>query len=94
MPGGAAAVVAGAEGSATITALKAGGSAKVEADLPQTLKDDKFFFIEDFGKTGVYADGQLNVDVLILVLLFGFSIFLSTKLNAPKLPDLKHIDFV
>lgn len=79
------------DGSAIITAIKAGGSAKVQANLPQTLKNDSFFFINDFGDTGVFnkATGKLNIDILILVALFGISIWLSSKLNAPKLPELK-----
>ena len=79
------------DGSATVTATKAGGSAKVQANLPQTLKDDSFFFIKDFGDTGVFnkQTGKLNIDILILVALFGISIWLSSKLNAPKLPETK-----
>lgn len=79
------------EGSAVIKGIKAGGSAKVEADLPQSLKDDSFFFIKDFGATGVFdkVSGKINFDILILVLLFGLSIWMSSKMNAPKLPDPK-----
>lgn len=79
------------DGSATITGLKAGANVKVEAYLPQTLKDDSFFFIKDFGATGVFdkATGKLHIDILILVLLFGLSIWLSSRLNTPKLPDPK-----
>lgn len=83
-------IVDNPDGTATITANKV-GSTKVEADLPQALKDDSFLFIKDFGTTGVFnkETGSLNIDVLILVLLFGFSIWLSSRLNAPKTPDLK-----
>lgn len=79
------------DGSATITAIKAGGSTKLEADLPKTLQNDCFFFICDFGDMGVFnkKTNKLNIDILILVALFGLSIWLSTKLNSPKLPDLK-----
>ena len=79
------------DGSATITAVKPGGSAKLEGALPQTLKNDSFFFIKDFGTTGVYnkTTGKLNLDILILVILFGFSVWLSSKLNSPQLPALK-----
>ena len=79
------------DGSATIKALKAGGNAKIEAELPQTLKDDSFLFIHDFGDTGVFdkKTNKINIDILILVALFGLSIWLSSKLNAPKLPELK-----
>jgi len=79
------------DGSATITALKPGGSAKLEGALPQTLKNDSFFFIKDFGTSGVYnkATGKLNFDILVLVILFGFSVWLSSKLNSPQLPALK-----
>ncbi len=79
------------DGSATVKAVKAGGTAKVEADLPQTLKDDSFLFIDDFGDTGIFNKeaNKINVDILILVALFGLSIWLSSALNAPKLPPLK-----
>ena len=79
------------DGSATVLAAKAGATAKIEANLPQTLKDDSFFFIKDFGATGIFDKntGTFHFDILILVLLFGFSIWLSTKLNAPKHVELK-----
>ncbi len=79
------------DGSCLIKALKAGGTAKVEVDLPQTLKGDSFFFIKDFGTTGLYdkVRGALNYDILILVALFGISVYLSSALNTPKLPPLK-----
>ncbi|MDA1020626.1 MAG: membrane protein insertase YidC [Cyanobacteria bacterium] len=82
---------ANTDGSAVITAKTAGGSAKLEAKLPQSLKNDSFFFIKDFGDTGVFnkKTGTLNIDILILVALFGISIWLSSKLNAPKLAETK-----
>lgn len=78
-------------GTAEVTALKAGGKAKLEALLPKTIEHDHFFFIEDLGATGVMnpSSKKLNYDILILVLLFGISIWLSTKLNAPKTAPLK-----
>lgn len=74
------------DGSATVKALQQ-GSVKIQAVLPATLKNDSFFFISDFGDTGVFDphSGKLNIDILILVILFGLSIWLSTKLNAPKI---------
>lgn len=80
-----------ADGTALIKAVKAGGSAKVQAELPKTLEHDSFFFIEDLGKTGAFDSKtkSLNFDIIILVLLFGFSIWISSKLNAPKLPPAK-----
>jgi YidC/Oxa1 family membrane protein insertase len=85
------AVDAKSDGNALIKALKAGGSAKVQAELPKTLEHDSFFFIEDLGKTGAFDSKKksLNIDIIILVILFGISVWLSTKLNAPKLPPLK-----
>jgi YidC/Oxa1 family membrane protein insertase len=84
-------LVVNEDGSATITALKPGGSVKLEGALPQTLKNDSFFFIKDFGTTGVYnkTTGKLNFDILVLVILFGFSVWLSSKLNSPQLPAVK-----
>lgn len=78
------------DGTATITAVGP-GSAKVQALLPSTVEGDHFFFIEDFGNTGVYdgEKGKINYDILILVLLFGISIWASGKLNAPPKPNLK-----
>ena len=79
------------DGTATISALKAGGKAKVQAKLPAKLVGDHFLFIKDFSTSGVFdsVTGKLNIDILILVLLFGFSIFLSSRLNAPKSKPLK-----
>lgn len=79
------------DGSVSILAKAAGTNTKLQANLPQTLKGDSFFFISDFGDTGVFnkATGKINIDILILVALFGISIWLSSKLNAPKLPDPK-----
>ncbi len=84
-------LVVNEDATATITALRAGGSAKIQADLPQSLKDDSFLFIKDFGDTGVFdkVNKRINYDILILVALFGVSVWLSSKLNAPKLPPLK-----
>ncbi len=80
-----------ADGSAEIKALQAGGKAKVEANLPKTITHDHFLFISDLGNTGVMnkTSKKINYDIVILVLLFGFSIFLSTRLNAPKQTALK-----
>ena len=77
------------DGRAKITALKAGGNAKVQAYLPASHQSESFFFIKDFGTMGVYDSkkGIIHFDVLILVALFGFSVWLSTYLNAPKLPE-------
>jgi YidC/Oxa1 family membrane protein insertase len=74
------------DGTATVTALQP-GSLKIEALLPATLKNDTFFFIEDFGDTGILdaKTGKLNLDILILVAVFGLSIWLSSKLNSPKI---------
>jgi YidC/Oxa1 family membrane protein insertase len=79
------------DGSAKITALAAGTKAKVEANLPKTIVHDSFFFISDLGDTGVMdkKKKRVNYDIVILVLLFGISIWLSTKLNAPKVQPLK-----
>lgn len=80
-----------ADGRAEVIATKSGGSAKIQAELPSTLKSDSFFFIKDFGHAGVFdkSNGQINVDILILVILFGLSIWLSSSLNTPKLPEPK-----
>ena len=78
------------DGSAKVIA-KAKGSAKVQANLPAALAQKGFLFIKDFGNTGLFnkADGGINFDILILVILFGFSVWLSSKLNAPPIPRLK-----
>lgn len=76
-------------GTAKVIAKKAGGSAKVQAHLPAKLEGDSFLFIKDFGVTGAYNSktGTINYEILILVALFGLSIWMSSRLNAPKLPD-------
>lgn len=77
------------DGSATVTAISP-GSAKVQAKLPATLRNDHFFFIDDFGASGVFdKNGNFNLGVFILVSIFAASIWLSSKLNAPKLPETK-----
>lgn len=78
------------DGSALIKALSV-GSAKVQALLPASIRGDRFFFISDFGNTGVFKKdgGGINIDIIILVILFGISIALSSKLNAPALPPAK-----
>lgn len=77
-------------GTAKIIALNP-GSAKVEALLPATLKGDSFFFISDFGDMGAFdkKTGKINFDIIILVILFGLSMWLSASLNAPKPQALK-----
>ena len=74
------------DGTAKISALKAGSSTKVQALLPKTTEHDQFFFISDLGTTGVMnkTDKKVNYDIVILVLLFGISIWMSSSLNAPK----------
>lgn len=76
---------------AQIKAVKAGSKAKLQALLPKTIQHDSFFFISDLGDTGVMdkKSKKVNYDIVILVLLFGISIWLSTKLNAPKTAPLK-----
>lgn len=83
--------VSKADGTATIKALKAGEKAKLQALLPKTTEHDTFFFISDLGDTGVMdkETKRVNYDIVILVILFGISIWLSTKLNAPKPVELK-----
>lgn len=78
------------EGKVLVKAISP-GSVKVQAVLPSSVKGDSFFFIQDFGNSGVFnkQTGGINIDVLILLILFGLSIFLSSKLNAPKLPPRK-----
>lgn len=76
------------DGHAKIFAKKA-GSAKVQALLPALSKKDNFFFVE-LGNSGVFnKNGGINFDIIALVLLFGLSIWLSSKMNAPKLPEPK-----
>ena len=75
-------------GKAKVIALSE-GSQKVQALVPRSVKGDHFFFIDDLGKTGIFSPAGLNYDVLILVLLFGLSIWASSALNAPKQVKLK-----
>jgi YidC/Oxa1 family membrane protein insertase len=77
-------LIPSADGTAKIIA-KETGKAKVQAILPGSVKDS-FLFVENLGETGVYdkVKSELNIDILILVLLFGTSIWLSSRLNTPK----------
>jgi len=78
-------------GNLMIHAQKAGAKVRLQALLPKTITNDSFLFISDLGDTGVFnkKTNSLNIDIVILVLLFGISIWLSTKLNAPKTVPLK-----
>lgn len=74
-----------------IQGLKAGVNHKLQAVLPRTLKNDGFLLIKDFGDTGVVDSKtkKINWDIFVLVVLFGISVWLSSKLNSPNLPSPK-----
>ncbi len=76
-------------GTALVRAVSP-GSAKVQALLPAMSRNDQFFFIR-VGNQGVFnkKTGAINFDIIILVLLFGISIWMSSALNTPKLPPAK-----
>lgn len=67
------------------------GEFHVQAIVPGIAKAEPFGFINSLGKTARGADllKPQNIDAIILILLFGFTMFLSQKftVTSPKVPD-------
>lgn len=64
------------------------GRVFLNAILPATSAHDKFLFISGLGKTGAIdpITKKINFDVVILVILFGLTIWLSGKVTAKSTP--------
>jgi len=68
----------------TITALEP-GDATIQVTVPGIAANTGFLFIEKLGRVGVTgADGNINFDILIMVLLFGIGTYLSQQLTASQ----------
>ena len=68
----------------TITALEP-GDATVKVTIPGIAANTGFLFIEKLGRVGVTGeDGNINFDILIMVLLFGLGTYFSQQLTASQ----------
>ncbi|MGL5942758.1 MAG: membrane protein insertase YidC [Waterburya sp.] len=66
----------------TITALEP-GEATIQVTVPGIAADTGFLFIEKLGRVGVTnEEGNINFDILIMVLLFGVGMYVSQQLTA------------
>lgn len=75
------------DNTATVKAKKP-GQIYLSAVLPGSSEKENFLFISELGKTGAFdqATGKLNLDVIILVFLFGLTIWLSGKVTSYSSP--------
>jgi YidC/Oxa1 family membrane protein insertase len=65
----------------TITALEP-GEATIQVTVPGIAADTGFLFIEKLGRVGVTNEnGNINFDILIMVLLFGVGMYVSQQLT-------------
>ncbi len=64
------------------------GRIYLNAVLPASSEKDKFLFISGLGKTGAVnpVNGKMNIDVIILVILFSMTIWLSGKVTSKSAP--------
>lgn len=78
----------GAVGDTTIVEAKKPGKFYLNAILPAPSAREPFLFISGLGKTGPIdrENDKLNFDVIILVLLFTWTIWLSGKVTAKYSP--------
>lgn len=67
------------------------GDYVVEAKVPAIAKNESFLFINSLGKVakGMELIDPKNLDTIILIMLFGVTMFLSQKftVSAPKVPE-------
>jgi len=74
------------EADGTIEALSA-GDATVEGVIPGLATNTGFLFIKALGQVGVTgADGSINWDILIMILLFGLSLYVNQELSGSSAP--------
>ena len=68
----------------TITALEP-GEATIQATVPGIAADTGFLFIEKLGRVGVTGEnGEINFDILTMVLLFGIGTYLSQQMSGAQ----------
>ena len=68
----------------TVTALEP-GDATIQVTIPGIAANTGFLFIEKLGRVGVTGeDGNINFDILIMVLLFGLGTYFSQQLTASQ----------
>ena len=65
----------------TIEALEA-GSATIQGTIPGIAANEGFLFIKALGRVGaVGSDGNINWDILIMVLFFGISLYVNQQIS-------------
>ena len=68
----------------TITALEP-GDATIQVTIPGIAANTGFLFIEKLGRVGVTGEnGNINFDILIMVILFGIGTYFSQQLTASQ----------
>ena len=68
----------------TITALEP-GEATVQVTVPGIAANTGFFFIEKLGRVGVTDEnGNINFDILAMVLLFGVGIYINQQMSGAQ----------
>ena len=68
----------------TITALEP-GDATVQVTVPGIAANTGFFFIEKLGKVGVTDEnGNINFDILAMVLMFGVGIYVNQQMSGAQ----------
>ena len=68
----------------TITALES-GDATIQVTVPGIAANTGFLFIEKLGRVGVTDDnGNINFDILAMVLLFGVGIYVNQQMSGAQ----------
>jgi YidC/Oxa1 family membrane protein insertase len=68
----------------TITALES-GDATIQVTVPGIAANTGFLFIEKLGRVGVTGEnGEINFDILIMVLLFGVGMYITQQMNGAQ----------
>ena len=68
----------------TVKALEA-GDATIQVTVPGIAADTGFLFIEKLGQVGVTdADGNINFDILAMVLMFGVGIYVNQQMSGAQ----------
>lgn len=68
----------------TITALES-GDATIQVTVPGIAANTGFLFIEKLGRVGVTGEnGEINFDILVMVLLFGVGMYITQQMNGAQ----------